>query len=306
MGLFSQRQAKPVERFDYAVPERTRLRILHTLRQMDGGFMPRGMFRIGRLLMEVGDLVLAKSGVLKGNVYLQVNEATIATHFGACTDDEALDFIELCFQTNEMCGENPQSTMAVAAINQIFEEEGIGYELTQFSQRDTGRPAELFGRYTGGNFIQTVFPQIVKKDERTVHELAVKPALHALHDIRFATANSELLNAFAKVRSGDYADAITSCGAAFESVLKTICDAKGWPYAAAKGCADLVEICRSSGLFFPFYVTALVGVGTIRNKLGDAHGKGPAPEYVAAREHAEHMISLTCSHITFVVRQAGL
>jgi hypothetical protein len=64
----------------------------------------------------------------------------------------------------------------------------------------------------------------------TVHEKVVQPALEALRDPLLATANCELLDAFEKVRKGNYPDAITSCGAAFESVLKTICKAKGWPY----------------------------------------------------------------------------
>jgi hypothetical protein len=115
------------------------------------------------------------------------------------------------------------------------------------------------------------------------------------------------MDAFEKIRKGDYPDAITSCGAAFESVLKTICDAKGWIYDRDKDTsAKLVGICRDNGLFLPFYAPIFEGVGTVRNKLGDAHGKGPRPVQSATREHAEHMIALTCTHIDFLVRQAGL
>jgi hypothetical protein len=66
-----------------------------------------------------------------------------------------------------------------------------------------------------------------------------------------------------------------------------------------------VEICRNQGLILPFYVEIFKGIGTVRNNLGDAHGKGPKPAHAATREHAEHMIAMTCAHIHFLVLQAG-
>jgi hypothetical protein len=194
---------------------------------------------------------------------------------------------------------------SAVTINRIFEEEGVGYELTPPKVVDTGKCAYLFGRPTHTNYLRTEHPRILKKGQRTLYEKVVQPALEVLRDSRLTTANSELLNAFDEVRNGDYADAITSCGAAFESVLKTICDLKSWSYDPdTDTCAKLIGICRKEGLFLPFYTSIFEGVGTVRNKLGDAHGKGPKPAYVAAREHAEHMIAMTCSHIEFLVRQA--
>src|SRR5579871_6060283 len=98
------------------------------------------------------------------------------------------------------------------------------------------------------------------------------------------------------MREGDYAEASTWCNSAFESVLKTICDLKGWAYNPKDACAALLDTCRSNGLFWPFYTETLKGIGTIRNNLGSAHGRGPAPKYKAGREHASHMIATTCSH----------
>jgi hypothetical protein len=43
-------------------------------------------------------------------------------------------------------------------------------------------------------------------------------------------------------RRGRYADALTSCGSAFESVLKTICTAKKWLYNPDKAmCPALLR-----------------------------------------------------------------
>jgi hypothetical protein len=182
----------------------------------------------------------------------------VIDHFFYCSDEEVLDFIELCFKTQTVDGDADGSERLVAALNQIFEEEGIGYELTPRAMVDLGT-ASLFGRSSPGlRSTRIEHPRIIKKDKRTIHEKAVKPALETISDPRLATANSELLDAFEKVRKGDYDAAITSCGKAFESVLKTICTVKGWTYDSDKDtCAKLVGICQDQGLFFAFYAPNL-------------------------------------------------
>ena len=88
----------------------------------------------------------------------------------------------------------------VAALNTIFEEERVGYELTEKQQIDTGEPAMFLGRKTGFNAFRTVYPQIIRKDQHDTHVIAVKPALAVLSDPRFATANGELLKSFEHVQ----------------------------------------------------------------------------------------------------------
>jgi hypothetical protein len=180
-----------------------------------------------KVLYEVGQKMLAK----RGDFYCratQYNDNPVIEYFVSGSDEQALDFIELCFQTSVFGVDNDFSRGAVAELNRIFEEEGIGYELTPPSTVDDG-PGILFGRTSPGLRVAHIeYPKVIMKDECTVHEKAVKLALETLRDPRLATANSELLDAFAKVRSSNYSDAITSCCAAFESVLKTICEFKGW------------------------------------------------------------------------------
>jgi hypothetical protein len=302
MTIYSQRSSQPAARYTYSVPQKVRLRMMHTLRQHSS--WPHNDF--GAMLDEVRELAYAKYGGLRASPYeaARSSDHPAIEHFTSCSDDVALDFIEMCFSTRSL-GMGSAAEEAADAVNRIFEEEGIGYELTAPKWRDTGKPATLFNHPTGTNVLEFEAPRIVKKGERTVHDLAVKPALEVLKDARLAVANTELLKAFEEVRKGDYADAITSCGSAFESVLRTICDFKGWSYDPNKDtCSSLVEICRSQGLFPPMYTEIFKSVGTLRNKLGDAHGKGPTPAHVAGREHAEHMIAVTCAHIDFVVHQA--
>jgi Abortive infection C-terminus len=71
-------------------------------------------------------------------------------------------------------------------------------------------------------------------------------------------------------------------------------------------CGPLVDICRAKQLFTPFYDLALKATGTIRNKMSDAHGRGPAPQCSAKKEHADHMIRLASTNITFLVSRSEL
>lgn len=306
MSLFSRRQSEPPDRYTYVMHEKARSRMLHTLQQHQSGWMSGGRYNFNLLLNEVGQKLLAQTGTMRSSMYeaARKSDHPVINYFLFCSNEEALDFIEICFQSNTMGGDSQDSRALVNLFNKIFEEEGIGYELTPPSTVDVG-PGSLFGRTSPGmRSIRYEFPKIIKKDERTVHDKAVKPALEALRDPQMATANSEMLDAFEKVRNGDYDSAITSCGKAFESVLKTICSVKGWTYDPDKdACAKLVSICRDNGLFFGFYAPIFESVGTVRNKLG-AHGGGPKPAHTASREVAEHMIAMTCAHIEFLVRQA--
>jgi hypothetical protein len=116
-----------------------------------------------------------------------------------------------------------------------------------------------------------------------------------------------MMNAFEEYRKAKYGDAVTDAGAAVESVLKTICTVKGWAYDKNKDtCSKLLDICREKGLFHPFYKPILEGTAAIRNKIGDAHGKGPAPEFFATKELAAHMIYTCCANISLLIGLAKL
>lgn len=301
LPTFTERHAKPKDRYTYDLAVETRSKMLHILAQRDGSRFARGSI----FLSTMGEVQME---LLKRHASLCKTKGRTAghpamDHFLACSTEDALSFIELCFRATEfMIGVEPNDL--IAELNRTLEADGVGFELTPFRQiwrevpTGSGRPSRQMRRE---------FPEFIKKGERTTHEQAVQPALTLLADPRFATANSELFDAFREVREGKYADAITSCGAAFESVLKTICTEKGWTYNPDKDTlAPLVETCRSHGLFEPFYVELFKTIGMIRNKIGDAHGKGPTPQYKASQNHAEHMIATTCSYITFAIKQAGI
>lgn len=299
LKTFTERHAQPMDRYTYDLAQNTRDKMLHILAQRNGSVTGGAIFlamldEVQReLLKGVGSQCLA-AGSSAGHPMIN--------YFLTCSTDHALSFIELCLHTAQFTiGRVPNDV--VEDLNRTLEADGVGFELTQFRQvwRPTGPDMKPMPQG------KMEFPRFIKKGDRTAHELAVKPALEVLSEPRFATANQELLKAFDEVRKGDYADAITDCGSAFESVLKTICQEKGWTIDPDKDtCKALVETCRKKNLFEPFYVEIFVGVGRVRNKMGDAHGKAGTPEYKATSEHAEHMIAMTCSHITFLVKQANI
>ena len=230
---------------------------------------------------------LAYGGIRRNpfGVYTNDQQKQILDHFLYCPDEEAIDFIEWCFQSQAY-----QSYQeGVDIINGVLRQEGIGYEFSPF--------------VVSNNSAQ--FPEATKKTNELIHSQVVMPTLQLLSDPRFKVANDEMLKAHAHYRNGDFAAVINSCGQCFESILKTICTKKKWTFDAEKDAlAALVEICSAKGLFPAFYAEIFKNSGTIRNKLG-SHGGGPNPPHgVATAEQAEHMLHLTSAHILFLARIA--
>jgi hypothetical protein len=302
MSLFSRRNAPARDTYRYEIPEQVRNRLLHTIRlcleeKNSGNLSIRDVFA------EMHDKILQRYGGFRGSSYeaARISDDPVVEHFFRCRDEELMDFLQMCFETRWNCG--GQDT--VTAINRVLDEENIGYELTPYSETYS-QGGTLFGRFRPSiQTVHAILPKVLRKDEKVLHAETVKPCLDALADTRFATANGELLNAFEEYRQGKYGDAITDAGAAFESVLKIICSIKGWKYDKEKDtCSKLLEICREEGLFHPFYKPILEGTATIRNKVGDAHGKGPKPEYPATKILADHMLYNVCNNINLVIALA--
>ncbi len=304
MSFFSRRNAPSQDTYQYQISEKVRNRLLHTIR-LTLEQIGNQNNSIENVFDEMRDKVLQRYGGFRSSSYAaaRMSDVPVIEHFFQCIDEEVMEYLEMCFETRWHCGGQP----VVEAINRVLEQENIGYELTPYIETLTPG-GTLFGRFSPT--IQTVhaqLPKAVRKDEKVLHAETVKPCLAALGDARFKTANDELLKAFEEYRKQDYGDAVTDAGAAFETVIKTICTHKKWPYDAQKDtCSALLEICRAKGLFPPFYKPILEGIATIRNKIGDAHGKGPKPEFIATKELADHMLYAVCNNINLVIAVARL
>jgi hypothetical protein len=295
--FYSRRKSPPPEVLRYDIPPDIRSRILFVLR--DHAYEPHGGFN--KLLEGVGNSLYKQYGGLcePMNAAARRSDHPVIEHFFSCNDKYALDFIEAYFQQPVYNG----GQKGVDEINEIFHESGIGYELTPFVEHPSETP--FFGRLR--KRIEYEFPKVIRRSDQLVHQEIIEPTLNLLSDSRLRVANSEMLKAYSALRHGDLEDAITLAGSAFESLLKTICDIKGWSYDPNRDtCSKLIHICRDQGLFPPFYAPILEAVGTIRNKLSDAHGRGPKPQYQVSREYAEHMVQMTSSHMLLVAKLAGL
>jgi|LGVC01.1.fsa_nt_gb hypothetical protein len=299
--LFSRRKNPPSVIHRYDISEQIRTRILAVFK--DHCYEPYGGFE--KLLSAVGDVLFKQYGGLSRSSYVAARRSDhpVIEHFYSVDTDYAIDFIEACFQQNVYNG----GQKGVDEINEIFLETGIGFELTPFVEHHVEKEGALFGRIRKGTYIEYEYPRVVPRDNQLVHEEVISPAFHLLTDYRLRVANSEILKAHSALRSKDFESAITLSASAFESLLKTICDIKGWSYDPHHDtCSKLVKICKDNNLFPPFYVPLFESVGSIRNKLSNAHGRGPTLSFPALLEHAEHMIHITSSHMLFLMKLAGL
>jgi hypothetical protein len=211
------------------------------------------------LLREYGELEV--SGDRTGRALAK----TAVEHFYQCKTERVLDFLEFLFRHPRM---EPLQFL-VDAVNNIFRDEGIGFELTQAVREN---PENNYSRII-------TYPIAISKDTEYLHSEVVRPCLACLATPGFVTANEEMLKAHEAYRHGKFDDVITHAGAAFESVLKSICDKKKWVHGPNMTCQPLLKVCRENGLFDDFYESVLGGVCTIRNKLSSAHGKGPKPQH---------------------------
>jgi hypothetical protein len=123
-------------------------------------------------------------------------------HVASCPDLEILDYVDAVFQVSAYIVERFGGALLEeeverlgARINQIFEEEGIGY------------------RWIDG--------RLVRFDGEITHELAIVPALTVLATGHFGSAQAEFDGALSSFRRGDYRDTLTHANAAFESVSRT-------------------------------------------------------------------------------------
>jgi hypothetical protein len=170
---------------------------------------------------------------------------------------------------------------SIAELNDRFREHGIGYQLSE--------------------------GEIIRIDSELIHAEVVMPALHLLRGKRFAGAQQEFLNAHKHYRQKNTKESLADALKSIESVLKVICDGRGWKYSAGDTSKVLFDICYKNGLIPQFWQTHFSGlrstlesgVPTARNKLG-GHGQGQ--DIVEVPMHiASYVLHQTAAAIVFLV-----
>lgn len=200
--------------------------------------------------------------------------------------DLFLDLIELVFKRMHTSSEFAEFEMdvdqgrssATRELNHRFRENGLGYEFDVGSMR------------------------LLSKDNEFVHQEAVRPTLELLSDSKFSTANKEYLEAFSDFKDGKFGDCVTKCCAAFESVMKIVCNEKGWQYDEQKATAGpLVSTIIQQCDLPNFLDQPLMIIATLRNRVSTAHGAGNS-QRVVDETLARYALNVTASSIMLVVQ----
>ncbi len=204
--------------------------------------------------------------------------------------EKALDAVELSFvlidsYTREHVylyrhDASKRADNAIKELNNRFKEHGVGYQ------------------FTNGKIIRT--------DSELIHSEVVKPALTLLNQKHYAGAQQEFLKAHEHYRTGNAKEALSECLKAFESVMKAICDKRGWSYGNKATATPLIQTCFDNGLVPSFWQSQYVslrsllesGVPTGRNNLS-GHGQGTNPVSVPTYLVA-YMLHMTASAIVFL------
>jgi hypothetical protein len=148
-------------------------------------------------------------------------------------------------------------------------------------------------------------PKVVMRESEMLHTRAVEPALVLLQNPGFANANKEFLAALEDYRKGDYGDSLAKCGSSFESVMKVICQKKGWPYKDTDVANTLIKTVLANTNLDGFFETLLIIIATLRNRLSSAHGAGASPKTVP-QHLARYAINVTASAMILLSDEAGL
>jgi hypothetical protein len=170
-------------------------------------------------------------------------------------------------------------------VNERFREHGVGYEY--------------------------ISREMIRIDSQLIHSEVVKPTLTLLVNVAYQGANEEFRKAHEHYRHGNYKECLSECLKAFESTLKTICDARSWARDSNATAKQLLDICFTNGLFAAFMQSHLgnlravleSGVPAIRNKTS-GHGQGSTITTVS-EETARYMLHLTATNILFFVESAN-
>ena len=150
--------------------------------------------------------------------------------------------------------------------------------------------------------------QVVRIDSKFMHAKVVKPAITLLsqRDDEYKGAIDEFLKAHNHYRKGRNEAAAIECSKAFESVMRSICDLRGWEYNRDNATAGrLIDVCLRHELVpnelqseLTGLPAVLKGVATIRNKKA-AHGKGKDTEPLL-RHLVAYALHMTAATIVFL------
>jgi hypothetical protein len=153
--------------------------------------------------------------------------------------------------------------------------------------------------------------QIIRIDNEILHQEIIKPVLAFISNPDFKTVNEEYLKAHEHYRHGRNKECLNECLKSFESVMKVICNKKGWHYNISDTSKNLISILLQNELLPSYFQTSITslrsmlesGIPTIRNR-NSGHGQGPN-KIVVDDSLASYCLNLTGSTIKFLIELAS-
>ena len=130
-----------------------------------------------------------------------------------------------------------------------------------------------------------------------------------LERVGFQGALGEFNDAYRKYISNDPRGAITSSASSFESTMKSILTKENIALPQVPTAKNLIRKLQDEGYLYPFlenlensFVNILQSLGTLRNKLSDAHGAGINITKIE-NSYAEFALHLSASFNLFLIKR---
>lgn len=259
------------------------------------------------------DYMLRKARGVVSLVNKESNDASVdcINYFLSAQTEDALDMIELTFQ---QLGPWQHKIGYHRPIQGVVEP-----RLGMFSSLPSNIPnplkfaddaiEELNARFDQHRIgYEFLGEQLIRKDSAFIHSEVTTPAIILLQGANFKGASDEFLNAQEHYKNGRFKESAVDALKAFESTMKSICDARQWHYDPARATAkDLIKVIFDENLielYLQNQFTSLKsvlesGVPTVRNKTA-GHGQGTnvvnVPQHLAA-----YVLHLAAANIVFLV-----
>ena len=144
---------------------------------------------------------------------------------------------------------------------------------------------------------------IIKVEEDVAYMEAVSPGLHVLSAARYSVPDREFRDALEHYRDGKFRASLTECGSALESVVKVICEDKGWDYNDSDTLGPLLDNVVPRLELPPAFKEKFKLLATIRNQYSSSHGGG-ATQRDPDRYLVQYMITSTAATIVFLASVA--
>lgn len=228
----------------------------------------------------------------------------VFVYVSECETPEFLDFLEYIFRVDAFRMISVPAKDAVQEINELLRVDDVPFALTAFVDEQTLEPFPFGGRLVPTTRVRE-YPRAIARGSEVLHQEVTEPALALLGAPGFENAISEYLEALEDFRKGDYGDCLTKSGSSFESVMKVICDRKGWSYRQSDTAGQLVKTILGRTSLDTYLETPLLVVATLRNRLSKSHGAG-----IQAREISPHLaayaLHVAGAGIILLITEAGL